>query len=49
MRYEEKKRKGGAFAIEALSTAGVRVAEAYSHRKSLEEFYSELIGRESEL
>lgn len=36
-------------AIEALSTAGVRVAEAYSDRKSLEEFYSELIGREGEL
>ena len=48
MRYEEKK-EGRGIAIEALSTAGVRVAEAYSHRKSLEEFYSELIGRESEL
>ena len=48
MRYEEKK-EGWGIAIEALSTAGVRVAEAYSHRKSLEEFYSELIGRESEL
>ena len=37
MRYEEKK-EGRGIAIEALSTAGVRVAEAYSHRKSLEEF-----------
>ncbi len=45
MRYEEKK-EGRGIAIEALSTAGVRVAEAYSHRKSLEEFYSELFGRE---
>lgn len=48
MRYEEKK-EGRGMAIKALSTAGVRVAEAYSDRKSLEEFYSELIGRESEL
>ena len=48
MRYEEKK-EGRGIAIEALSTAGVRVAEAYSDRKSLEEFYSELIGREGEL
>lgn len=48
MRYEEKK-EGRDMAIEALSTAGVRVAEAYPDRKSLEEFYSELIGREGEL
>ncbi len=44
MRDEEKK-EGRGIAIEALSTAGARAVQAYSHRKSLEEFYSELIGR----
>lgn len=44
MRYDGR-REGPGEVIGALSAAGVKVTEAYLEKKSLEEFYSDLIGR----
>lgn len=44
MRYEGRREEPGEV-IGALSAAGVKVTEAYLEKRSLEEFYSDLIGR----